>query len=108
MLSIPLGKGSILLPLVLINPIFPKIYQDFIITEGYAWEHYPPQEFIFSKNLEIRNAQWDFARIFLFNPQNNPDVIALWSRLSIIVFNALSLFLLYLTVAKSGLRELLR
>lgn len=97
----PLVKDLSSLPLVLINPIFPKIYQDFIITEGYAWEHYPPQEFIFSKNLEIRNAQWDFARIFLFNPQNNPDVIALWSRLSIIVFNALSLFLLYLTVAKS-------
>lgn len=96
----PLIKDLSALPLLLMNPTFPKISSDLTIPEGYAWEHYPPEEFIFSKNLEIRNAQWDYARVFLFNPQNNPDVIALWSRFSVILFNTLFLFLLYLMIAR--------
>ena len=96
----PLIKDLSALPLLLLKPTFPGISSDTIIPEGYAWEHYPPENFIFSKNLEIRNAQWDFARVFLFNPQNNPDFIAFWSRLSVIFFNALFLFLLCILLSK--------
>jgi len=96
----PLVKDLSALPLLFLKPVFPNISSDIIIFEGYAWEYYPPKEFIFSKNLEIRNAQWDWARVFLFNPQNNPDLIAFWARLAVIFFNALFLFLLYFFLSK--------
>lgn len=97
----PLMKDLSALPLLFLKPVLPDISSNTIIPEGYAWENYPPDEFIFSRNLEIRNAQWDWARVFLFNPQNNPELIAFWSRLSVIFFNALFLFLLYILLSKT-------
>lgn len=96
----PLVKDLSALPLLFLNPVFPEISSE-IIPEGYAWEHFPPKEFIFSKNLEISNDQWDFARVFLFNPQNDPELIALLARLSVLFFNALFLLLLYLLLSKN-------
>lgn len=91
----PLIKDLSALPLLLLNPIFPDIKSNTNIDEHFAWYQYPPKEFIFSKNLEIKNAQWDWAGVFLFNPQSNPDLIAFFARSSVIFFNALLLFLLY-------------
>ncbi|KKP67447.1 MAG: Glycosyl transferase family 39 [Candidatus Moranbacteria bacterium GW2011_GWE1_35_17] len=97
----PLVKDISALPLLFLNPVLPNISSETNISEGYAWENYPPDEFIFSKNLEIRNAQWDWARVFLFNPQNNPELIVFWARLSVIFFNTLFLFLLYILLSKT-------
>jgi len=96
----PLIKDISALPLLFLNPVLPKISSDTIFPEGYAWENYPPKEFIYSKNLEIRNDEWDWGRVFLFNPQNNPELIVFWARFSVILFNALFLFILYLLFSK--------
>jgi len=101
----PLIKDLSALPLLLLNPVFPDISSEIIFPEGYAWEGYPPEQFIYSKNLEIRNAQWDWGRVFLFNPQNNPDLIAFWARLSVVFFNAVFLFLLYGLLSKAWSRR---
>lgn len=101
----PLIKDLSALPLLFVDPVLPDISSEIIFPEGYAWEGYPPKEFIYSKNLEIRNAQWDWGRVFLFNSQNNPDLIAFWARLSIVFFNAIFLFLLYGLLAKAWNRR---
>ncbi|MFZ5982288.1 MAG: ArnT family glycosyltransferase, partial [Patescibacteria group bacterium] len=94
----PLVKDVSALSLIFLNPVFPEIDKQEDIQEWFAWYGYPPAEFIFSNNLEIKNAQWDFSGIFLFNPKNDPDKIAFFARLSVILFNSILLFLLYRSV----------
>ncbi|MFA5986777.1 MAG: hypothetical protein WC819_05525 [Parcubacteria group bacterium] len=97
----PLIKDLSALPLLLYKPHFPEIKEDKTIDEGVLWHQYPPKEFTFSKNLEIQNAQWDWAAIFLFNPKNDPSLITFLARLSVIIFNTIFLFLLYLFLSKT-------
>jgi hypothetical protein len=94
----PLVKDISALPLIFLKPTFPEIDQQKDIQEWFAWHGYPPEKFVFSRNLEIKNAQWDFSGVFLFNPDNNPDRIAFFARLSVIIFNSIFLFLLYKAV----------
>jgi len=96
----PLVKDISAIPLLFLNPILPEISENIFLKEGYACSFSVPDELRFSKNLELANAQWDWAKIFLFNPQNNPDRIAFWSRLSMIFFNTLLLLLVYVFLSK--------
>ena len=54
-----------------------------------------------SENLKYENIQWGFGRDFLFNVGNDPDFITFWSRLAVILFNTLLLFLVYYFLKKS-------
>jgi hypothetical protein len=96
----PLIKNIAALPLIFYKPFFPEIQENKYIHEGTLWHNYPPDEFVFSKNLEIQNAQWDFAAVFLFHPENNPSMIAFWARFSVIFFNGIFLFLLFWFLSK--------
>ncbi|HDZ84953.1 MAG TPA: hypothetical protein ENH35_00175 [Candidatus Moranbacteria bacterium] len=91
----PLIKDLAALPLLFINPVLPEISSEIKLYDGYAWRDYPPNEYIFSKNLEIENDQWDWGRVFIYHPQNNSEWIIFWSRFSVILFNSFFLFLIY-------------
>lgn len=52
------------------------------------------------KEQKYENIQWGFGRDFLFNIGNNPDLITFWSRLAVILFNTLLLFLSYYFLKK--------
>ncbi len=71
-------KDIAALPLLFLNLNFPEI----------------PEE------QKYENIQWQFGSDFLFNVGNDPDLITLWSRLSIILFNTLLLFLVYYFLKK--------
>ncbi len=97
----PLVKDIAALPLVIMHPVFPTISPTANLPVGYAWNQFPPQNFDYSTNLEKQDDSWDLGRVFIFNPQNNPDLIVFWSRFSVIFFNALFIFILYLIVSKA-------
>ncbi len=98
--EVPLVKDIAALPLLILHPVFPEISSTADLSPGYAWSPSLPQKLIFSSNLERQDDSWDLGRIFLFSPQNDPDLIVFWSRLSVIFFNSLFLFILYLSVSK--------
>lgn len=52
------------------------------------------------KEQKYENIQWEFGRDFLFNVGNDPDLITFWSRLAVIIFNTLLLFLAYYFLKK--------
>jgi len=97
----PLVKDiSALLTRFILNPPFPQVS----ISAPYPQES-EKEDLFFNKNifpysLEIENYHWD-NRMLIFNPQNNPDLIILLSRLSVIIFNSIFLFVLYLLLKKS-------
>jgi hypothetical protein len=95
----PLVKDISAIPLLFLNQKFPDI-SSANLADGYAWNNYPPKEYIYSENLEKINDPWDLGRVFLFNPQNNADLIVFWSRFAVITFNCIFLFLLYVFVVK--------
>ncbi|MDO8529249.1 MAG: glycosyltransferase family 39 protein [bacterium] len=96
----PLVKDIAALPLLILNPALPKIVDESDLEPDFTRQRYPYASFDFSRELETDNAQWDWGRVFLFNPQNNPDTILFWSRLSVILFNSIFLFVLYFFVSK--------
>lgn len=96
----PLVKDIAALPLLILNPTLPKIIDESDLEPDFTRRRYPYASFDFSRKLETDNAQWDWGRVFLFNPENNPDSILFWSRLSVIFFNSIFLFVLYLFVSK--------
>ncbi len=71
-------KDIAALPLLFLNLNFPEI----------------PDE------QKYENIQWQFGSDFLFNAGNDPDPITFWSRLSVILFNTLLLFLVYCFLKK--------
>lgn len=74
----PLVKDiSAILPYFILNPTFSNVLE-----------------------REKENPQWD-GQILIFNPKNNPDLIILLSRLSVIIFNSVFLFILYILLEKS-------
>lgn len=95
----PLVKDLSALPLLLLHPVFPKITSANLPT-NFAWNTFPPKAFTYSTNLEKADDSWDLGRVFLFNPQNNAGVIVFWARLSVIFFNSLFLFWLYLLLGR--------
>jgi 4-amino-4-deoxy-L-arabinose transferase-like glycosyltransferase len=96
----PLMKDISALPLLLLNPTLPNISDSKELYANYLKNKANLTGFELPKNLEIENYQWSWGYIFLFNPDNNPDVIAFWSRLSVIFFNAIFLFLFYYFISK--------
>ncbi|MBU0731250.1 glycosyltransferase family 39 protein [Patescibacteria group bacterium] len=96
----PLTKDLAALPLLFLKPTKPEITGG--IHEPAREEPAYPygKDIEFLKNSEINNGQWEWGRIFLFHPDNDPDKMALWARISVIFFNALFLFLLFLTLKR--------
>lgn len=97
----PLVKDvSALLTRFILNPSFPEVS----INAPYPSESEKEDLFfnknIFPRKLEIENYHWD-NRMLIFNPKNNPDLIILLSRLSVIIFNSTFLFILYILLNKS-------
>ncbi|MFA4880443.1 MAG: hypothetical protein WC650_02365 [Candidatus Doudnabacteria bacterium] len=96
----PIVKDIAGLPLLLIKPTFPEISDKINLGSEFTRWDYPFKSYIMPKKLEVGNAQWDWGRLFLFNPNNDPDNIAFWSRLAVIVFNGFFIFLLYIFLTK--------
>lgn len=97
----PLVKDiSALLTRFILNPDFPKVSADASYPQESEKEDLFFNKKIFPRSLEIENYHWD-NRMLIFNPENNPDLIILLSRLSVIIFNSIFLFILYLLLRKS-------
>lgn len=97
----PLVKDiSALLTRFILNPDFPKVSADAPYPSESEKEDLFFNKRIFPRVLEIENYHWD-NRMLIFNPKNNPDLIILLSRLSVIIFNSIFLFILYLFLRKS-------
>lgn len=97
----PLVKDiSVLLTRFVLNPDFPKVSNDAYHPQESTKEDLFFNENIFPRSLEIENYHWD-NRMLIFNPKNNPDLIILLSRLSVIIFNSIFLFILYILLEKS-------
>lgn len=97
----PLAKDiSALLTRFVLNPDFPKVSADAPYPQESEKEDLFFNKKIFPRALEIENYHWD-NRMLIFNPENNPDLIILLSRLSVIIFNSAFLFTLYLLLKKS-------
>lgn len=97
----PLVKDiSALLTRLILNPDFPKVSAEAPYPQESEKENLFFNENIFPRSLEIENYHWD-NRMLIFNPKNNPDLIILLSRLPVITFNSIFLFILYLLLEKS-------
>ncbi|MDP1833364.1 MAG: hypothetical protein Q8L11_00330 [Candidatus Moranbacteria bacterium] len=98
----PLVKDISALPLLLIDPYMPKINTSNTSLVGYTYDKdiYPFEDETFSRELERTNDEWDFGHIFLFNQKNDPDIIALYSRIGVIFFNSIFLFVLFWLIGK--------
>ena len=97
----PLVKDiSAILTRLLLNPSFPEVSADAPYPQESEKEDLFFNKNIFPRSLEIENYHWD-NRMLIFNPKNNPDLIILLSRLSVIIFNSFFLFVLYLLLEKS-------
>lgn len=97
----PLVKDiSAILTCLILNPSFPEVRADAPYPQESEKEDLFFNKNIFPRSLEIENYHWD-NRMLIFNPKNNPDLIILLSRLSVIIFNSIFLFILYLLLTKS-------
>ena len=82
------------------HPAFPDITDVQTQPENFQRYSYPFTGTDFPAFLEKQNTQAYFGQMFLFNSQNNPDVIAFWGRLAVIFVNTLLLFWLFSIVSK--------
>jgi 4-amino-4-deoxy-L-arabinose transferase-like glycosyltransferase len=96
----PIVKDIAGLPLLFLNPVLPEISDNLNLNSEFTRWNYPFESYIMPKSLEVGNSQWDWGRLFLFNPDNNPDYITFWSRFSVILFNAILLLILYFVLSK--------
>ena len=72
----PIVKDIAGLPLLLLKPILPEISDKINLGSEFTRWDYPFKSYVMPKNLEIGNSQWDWGRLFLFNPNNDPDNIS--------------------------------
>jgi len=96
----PLVKDIAGLGELLVHPNFPKITDQADLGADFHREEYPIQKAEFPKALEWANNQDYFGVLFLFGPGNNPDQIAFFARLAVILANTLLLYLLFRLLAK--------
>lgn len=97
----PLVKDLAAIPLLLFGPAMPVMTGDTFKQDNWVEYAYPyPENLMFPKEFEVFNHQWDFGRYFLFNSANDPDLITFWARYSVLFFNSLALFVLYLSLTK--------
>jgi hypothetical protein len=96
----PLVKDISAIPFLFLKPAFPAISSDLYRKEKFFVDNYPQSNFVFPQNLEFKNDQLDWAALFLFDPQNNVDLLVLLSRLSIIIANCIVLYLIFHFLSK--------
>jgi hypothetical protein len=82
------------------RPVFPDITDVQNQPQNFQRYSYPFAGTDFPAFLEKSNTQAYFGQMFLFHPKNNPDAIAFWGRLAVIVVNTLLLFVLFTIVSK--------
>lgn len=94
----PLIKDIAALPLFFLQSKLIPIKEN-IDTETFKKFTYPfPEDVVFPKIFELENSQWRWGTLFLFSNLNNVDSILFWSRLAIILFNALLLGVLFFSL----------
>jgi 4-amino-4-deoxy-L-arabinose transferase-like glycosyltransferase len=91
----PLVKDIAGLGEIFAHPAFPNITDEENLPPDYRRQEYPFESTDFPKALEWANNQDYFGVMYLFHPQNNPDKIAFFARLAVIIANTLLLFLLF-------------
>ncbi len=96
----PLVKDIAGLGEVFAHPAFPTITDQENLPENFNREEYPIRKAEFPKALEWANNQSYFGVLYLFNQQNNPDEIAFFARLAVIIANTLLLFFLFCLLKK--------
>ena len=82
------------------HPSFPNITDVPSQPDNFQRYSYPFAGNDFPSFLERSNTQAYFGQMYLFNSQNNPDLIAFWGRLAVILVNTLLLFALFLIISK--------
>src|SRR4030042_3577770 len=82
------------------RPAFPNITNQENLPSDYHRAEYPFQNVDFPKALEWANNQDHFGVMYLFHPLNNPDKIAFWARLAVILANTFLLYLLFFLLTK--------
>ena len=91
----PLIKDIAALPLLIINPTLPRFSE---IKHNFEYPY--TEAATFARSAEIQNDEWSWGYLFLFYPGNNLDQMVFWSRLAMIIFNSILLFLLYYFLSK--------
>jgi len=91
----PLIKDISAIPLLFMKPTLPPFskYET-------SYEYPYPENAAFSRKAELRNDEWSWGYLFLFFPGNDIDKIVFWSRLAVIFFNSILLWLLYYSLRK--------
>ncbi|HEC63918.1 MAG TPA: hypothetical protein ENI23_01345 [bacterium] len=92
----PVIKDVAGLPLLFIDTKEPRIEE----IENFTEDSYPYEDPVISKNYELSNSQWHWARLFIFGNES-PDLIVLLSRISMSLMNAGLIFALYLLLKKT-------
>ncbi|MDP1845384.1 MAG: phospholipid carrier-dependent glycosyltransferase [Candidatus Moranbacteria bacterium] len=82
------------------HPAFPEITGEEMLPLDYHRPEFPFQKTTFPKALEWQNNQDHFGTMYLFNPRNNPDKIAFFARLAVILANTFLLFILFWLLKK--------
>ena len=82
------------------RPVFPEITNQENLPPDYHRAEFPFRNATFPKALEWQNNQDHFGTMYLFNPQNDPDKIAFWARLTVILANTFLLFVLFWLLKK--------
>jgi len=90
----PLVKDIAGLGEFLARPKLPNITDQETLPPNFHRAEYPFINASFPKALEWQNNQDHFGTMYLFQPGNNPDKIAFFARLAVILANSLWLFLL--------------
>jgi hypothetical protein len=96
----PLVKDIAGLGEILAHPAFPTITNQENLPADFHREEYPIEKVEFPKALEWANNQDYFGVLYLFNSQNNPDEIAFFARLAVILANTFLLFFLFYLLDK--------
>jgi hypothetical protein len=96
----PLVKDIAGLGEIFARPVFPVITDEENLPPDFHREEYPIKKAQFPKALEWANNQDYFGVLYLFNSQNNPDKIAFFARLAVILANTLLLFFLFYLLTK--------
>jgi len=96
----PLVKDIAGLGELLISPKLPNITNQTELPADFHRAEYPFVGAQFPKALEWQNNQDHFGTMFLYQPQNNPDKIAFFARLAVILANTLLLYSLFYLLAE--------
>ena len=96
----PLVKDIAGLGESVVQPELPKITEQENLPADFHREEYPIKKAEFPKALEWANNQDYFGVLFLFHPNNDPDEVAFFARLAVILANTILLFFLFWLLKK--------